>query len=305
MESKAFDTGTLQRCCCKGLIELVRRHLSPAFGRIVQRIKERIEGFGPMLRSTPIVRTAALTGITTEDPPFKIDGGSNRLFDGMTRNTAPGIDGMIFAHRMRGAAIDAPAACTAPDVAERCVVTIAGRGENQLAQQDESPVLRRDKQRLPADPPQPRLDGQLLFEQRRGIHESPSRKVGEMPPEPPEKVEEHPFDRDMIVGRQGIRCDFGSEAVGIAVAQRVFAAHGADDDTPCAGDQPPHVETLVEVAFQITQRRMAALGEPPAEKTLVVGKLPAGGHAAEIETGRKGFTDNILVEEHINISIQI
>ena len=60
-----------------------------------------------------------------------------------------------------------------------------------------------------------------------------------MPPEPPEKVEEHPFDRDMIVGRQGIRRDLGSEAVGIAVAQRVFAAHGADDDTPCAGDQPP------------------------------------------------------------------
>ena len=141
--AEPFKPGTRQGRRRKNALELLRCHLHPAFGRVSQRIEQRIERRRPVLRSTPVVGAAALAAVAPEDPTVETDRRRCGALNRMARYAATGIDGMIFAHRMRGAAIDAPAACTAPAVAERRVVTVAGRGENQLAQQDESSVLRR------------------------------------------------------------------------------------------------------------------------------------------------------------------
>ena len=131
--AEPFKTCTRQGRRRKNALELLRCHLHPAFGRVSQRIEQRIERRRPVLRSTPVVGAAALAAVAPEDPTVETDRRRCGALNRMARYAATGIDGMIFAHRMRGAAIDAPAACTAPAVAERRVVTVAGRGENQLA----------------------------------------------------------------------------------------------------------------------------------------------------------------------------
>lgn len=66
----------------------------------------------------------------------------------------------------------------------------------------------------------------------------------------------------MVVDRQSVRGDFRPETIGIAVAQLVLVTDGADDDRLRPLDQPPHVETLVEIAFEVTERGMTSVAEP-------------------------------------------
>ena len=147
----------------------------------------------------------------------------------MTGDAAARIDRAVVANGTCRAGFDAAAAGAAPHAGERLVVTIAGRVEHQFAQQDERSEPGRDEQRLSADPAQPRFDGQLLFHERSRIDERPAGEGRLRGTKTPEEVAQHPLDRGMVVGGQGIRGDLRAEVVGITVAQAVLVTDGADD----------------------------------------------------------------------------
>ena len=161
-----FDAGQAaagERCLAQPFGELRFGHRLPRFRSCGQRIEHGIEGRVGVERSLPIVRTAALTCVASEDPAVQIDLRRRFAFDGMTGDAAVRVDDLRRDDGPRRAVLHAGAARPASRPFERRVVSIGFVAEEQLAQQHERTVLRRDQERLPPDPAQTGLDGQSLF----------------------------------------------------------------------------------------------------------------------------------------------
>lgn len=277
-------------------------HREPPFGRERQGIEQRIERRMKMQRRTEVVGAAALAGVAAENPPVEGNFRSRRPFDRMTGDAAARIDRAVVANGICRAGFDAAAAGAAPHAGERLVVTIAGRVEHQFAQQDERSEPGRDEQRLSADPAQPRFDGQLLFHERSRIDERPAGEGRLRGTKTPEEVAQHPLDRGMVVGGQGIRGDLRAEVVGITVAQAVLVTDGADDYRLRPFDQPSHVEPLVEIPFEVTERGVTPVAEPATEKLLVPHQMAARRYTAQVEAcGSGGLSDETAVEHGDNL----
>ena len=118
----------------------------------------------------------------------------------------------------------------------------------------------------------------------------------------PEEVAQHPLDRGMVVGGQGIRGDLRAAPGRIAFAQRVLVAHGADHDRLRPFDQPSHVEPLVEIPFEVTERGVTPVAEPATEKLLVPHQMAARRYTAQVEAcGSGGLSDETAVEHGDNL----
>ena len=108
----------------------------------------------------------------------------------------------------------------------------------------------------------------------------------------------------MVILRAGIGGDLRPAPVGIALAEPVFVAYGADHGRLGSFDQTARIEPLVEVAFEVAQRRLIAACEPVAEAGFAVGEVAAGGHAAEVEARFRGEFFDSFGSDHDNNLVQ-
>ena len=164
--------------------------------------------------------------------------------------------------------------------------------------------MRRDEQRLPSDPPQPGLHGQLFLAERSRIDEGAPFECGVGGLQRGEHPAEAVADRRVVIRRAGIGGDAGAAAGRVAFARAVLVGHGADHRRPGPLDQPPRVEPLVGVAFQIVQRRLIARRQPFAETGFVLGQMAARRDAAEVEPLPGGEPFDVPMVEHFDILAQ-
>ena len=273
-------------------------HAEPRRGVHRQRVEHGIERRVAVLRGAAVPGAEALARVATEDPAVEVRLTGLFPLDGAARDAAARVDGPVRGDGSRGAVVDAAAAGSAARPFERRVVAVGLFGENQLAQHDVAPVLRRDEQRLPADPPQPGLYGQLLFGQRRGVDEGAASQTGVRRAQGVEHPAEHRPEGGVVIRRAGVGGHLRPVPGRIALADAVFVRHGADHGRACAFDQPARVEAFVDVTFQIAQRRLAAAGQPCAEQRLVFGQMAARGDAAEVEPCAGGEPFDVQMVDH-------
>jgi hypothetical protein len=253
------------------------------------------------------VRAAALAAVAAEDPAVgvavvRVDRIGQRL-DGAAGDAACGVDDFRRHDGPCRAALDAVAAAAAANPLERRIVAIRLLGQHELSQQHIGAELRRDQQRLASDPPQSRFDGEPFLEQRRRIDESPARKSGIFALQRREHRVQHPSEGDVVVACTGIGGHARAAARGIAFTPMVFEADGADHHAAGSLHQTRGVEPLVEVAFQVAERRMAACAEPFPEVGFAVVKGTGGGNPAQIEARAGGkFFDRQVLEHRNNLS---
>ena len=255
-------------------------------------------------RRIAVVGAAALAAVAAEDPAVEVDARGGFALDGVAGDAAAGIDHAGCDDGSRGAALDAVAAAAAARPLEGFVVAVGLVRKDQLAQYDEAAQARRHEQRLTADPAQPGLHGELLFEQRRRIDERPASQPGPHAAQLLEKPREHRPHGRMVIRGAGIGGDFRAAAGGIALARAVFVSHGADDGRARALHQAAGIEALVEVALQVAQRGVHAPVEPAAEPLLVLRQVAARRHAAKVEADLRGEVFDNFGPDHRNILVQ-
>ena len=249
----------------------------------------------------PVVGTAALALVAPEDPAVQLRLAGRLALDGAAGNATPRVDHARSPDGTRRAAVDAVAAGTAAGSLQRSVVAVGLVAQQQFAQQHIAAQPRRHQQRLPSDPSQTRLDGQLFLGQGRRIDEQPPPELRIERFQPVEQPLQHLPDRRMVVAGAGIGRDARPMAGRIAVARAILVAHGADHRRTRPLDQQPGIETLRDVALHVAQRSLTTRRQPPAEAALVVGQRTARCHPAEIEPRFGGKFFDGLPDKHIDI----
>ncbi len=85
---------------------------------------------------------------------------------------------------------------------------------------------------------------------------------------------------------------------------RRFVTYGADDGRARPFDELPRVDTLLDIALHVAQRRLPAARQPCPEPRLALGQMAARRDAAEVEARIGGKFFDVQKVEHAVILSQ-
>lgn len=212
-----------------------------------------------MHRSVSVVGTATLARITAENPTMKVDLTIGLPLDGVAGDTTAGINhAFALQNGPRWTMVDAGSAGATAGFRKGLIVAVTGCVEDQFAEMDKRAVLRRNEERLAANPTQSRLDGPSLFGHRRRVDKGASGQGWTLLLQHVEHVTQHRFDGDVVILIAGVGGDLRAMVGWIALADRALVAHCAYDDGTGIGHKACEVEPFFGVALQVAKRCLVA-----------------------------------------------
>ena len=179
---------------------------------------------------------------------------------------------------------DATAALTAAHRSHRHTIRVNILTNNKFTEVEHRAQIGVDKQRITTYPAQSCAHGKALFGKGCGVGKGTEGHIGGILLESRGKGGKHLLNRYMIVTREGVRCHLCAPPLGVAIAQRRTIRHATHHDTSCPLDKESSIEALVDIAFEVGERRVVTRSEPAAEPIVLSGHSLGTNNAYEVKT---------------------
>ena len=190
---------------------------------------------------------------------MKVDLTIGLPLDGVAGNAMTGINHTLtLQDGPRRTMVDAGPTRATAGFRKGLIVAVTGCVDDQFAEMDKRAVLRRNEERLAANPTQSRLDGPSLFGYGRRVYKGASGQAWTLLLQNVEHVTQHRFDGDVVILIAGVGGDLRAMVCRVALADRALVAHCAYDDGMGGGHKACEVEPFFGVALQVAKRCLVA-----------------------------------------------
>ena len=269
---------------CEPLFSLIE----PLTGCNRSRVKEWLKGAVLVFGGALVVGAVVLAGVAAKDPSVERYSFIGLRLDGVAGNATASVDGSLITDGCRRAVVATDVAVAAMITLERGVVSVALLAHDQFAEVDKRAILRRDEERIAPNPSKPCRYAQRLLGERRRVYKAPCAERGVVRRQPFLQRAELLLDGGVVVGVAAIRGDLGSMPLGVTSADGILVVDSTNDDRSSPFDQKSGIETLLDVALEITQRCLLVVGNPTPKTLLVRSEMGGRNDPAEVKSNLCG-----------------
>lgn len=216
---------------------------------------------------------------------MKVDLTIGLPLDGVAGNATTGINhALTLQNGPRRTMVDAGSAGATAGFRKGMIVAVTGCVEDQFAEMDKRAVLRRNEERLAADPAQSGLDSPSLFGHRRRVDKGAPGQAWTLLLQHVEHVTQHRFDGDVVILIAGVGGDLRAMVCRVALADRALVAHCAYDDGTGIGHKACEVEPFFGVALQVAKRCLMTSLQPSVEASFLLLKRAHSSNATLVKS---------------------